>query len=647
MGAKATGRYLKPGVKCSAPNTLFAVVMDPTVTSGARTERDTFYSWGGAGVAVSHYRRGKWTAPVVARCETTDELREWTTAHAQPRARNYVVTPDGLGALAMGGIWATIDSGPVRWVPAGRPAAKRKEGKGGRPETVVRRIAVTGNRCVLDYTREGLRWLWLGARQFLGAEEEDLARELGFKWPETGHGDTSTGKTHRTPTERAALWLVAFQQLCDWWRENATAPFGMTASGLAMGILRSHVAPKTLATHNCEWTHRLERDACFGGRCSTWYFGDIDHPIEFGTEANPAPPRSQYGSIAGPLSLVDVRSMYPFLLREMSFPVRRSSYLENCDPIAPQAYAECMGVIARVTIETETPEYPCRVNGAVHYPIGRFTTTLTGPELLKLRGEGKVVKCWAMSRYVMAPAFAGAATALIAMRERARTEGNAAWELFAKTMGNGLGGKLAQAKGEWTERPNAVAMQQFGEWYEASRGDGKTRRFRALAGCVWEYERDKTGAGPYTAAFAYLTAYGRLHMRGIRDACPNETVVSMDTDGLWLLPRGRDALRSVLREGAATAGELRVDREVTAARFYGPRHYFTPGQWVLAGFSGAAVGANGRTVTDTQRFAPLAGPAGRAPMGQCVRTRSSDLAVDAPGVRVGKDGWGSPRRRRG
>lgn len=640
------GRYLKPGKRVTAPAVLFGVVVNPHVESSARTERDTLHTWGSADVCVSHYRRGRWSAPRGAHCETPEALAAWMDKNARPRARNYVVTPNAAETLALARVWERIDSGPVKWVPPGTHWNPKAAGLDASGVTVIRRLSI-GARCtILDYARGERRWLWLSGRQFTESDEESLAQAVGHQWDTAPREPTPDAYVHRTARERSVMWVTFFRQMCDWWRAHARAPFGLTASALSMGMLRSHVRPKLLTSHNDPRAHRLERDACFGGRASTFYYGDIGDTAAAGTESVPAPLPSSYGSIPGPIEQWDVRSMYPWLLREQLYPVALISYREDRRPNEPQAYATECAVIARVTIETDTPEYPMRVGDRIIYPTGRFTTTLTGPELLRLKGDGRVVACHAMSMYRLSDPFRDAAAALIAMRENPDSADRPAWQMFAKYVANGLGGKLAQRRGEWQECPQIPAKMQFGEWFECGAKTGQTHRYRAIAGCVWRYVRDTTGAGPYTAAFAYLAAYGRLHMRGVRDVCPSRSVVSMDTDGVWVLPDGSSALKRRTCAGHDRAGVLRRISGAGAARFFGPRHYYAAPHWVLAGFAAPSISRGGTGLRDVQRFTPMARPAGRAPVAVCVRDRYSTLAVEAHGVSIGADGWAVARQRR-
>lgn len=639
------GHYLKPGVRATAPGVLFSVVVDPDVESGGAVGRDTLYTWGGADVCVSHWRRGKWSVTKGARCDTPESLEKWMQANADRSRRNYVVTPNAQETLAIGGVWESIDSGPVKWIPQNTKWSAKKAGVTDPRCSVIRRIACSRRVTILDYKRQKVRWVWVSARQYFSADEESIADSVGYQWESAPTTPTPEQPVHRLAKERSAMWLGAFASLCTWWRVHAKAPFGLTGSALSVGILRTHIKPKELVSHNHGTVHRLERDACFGGAARTWYYGDVGRPMNFHTEEIPAPTPSPYGSIDGPLTHVDVRSMYPWLLRECAYPTALTNYRLDHSPRDPQMWSEECGVIARVTIETETPEFPYRQGSHIVYPVGRFTTTLSGPDLLALKGCGRVVKCHAMARYRLGAPFKAAAGAMIDMRESARNLRNKGWEAFAKTIGVGLAGKLAQTRGEWVERPRHPAKERFGEWYETTSKAKGMRRFRAIAGCVWEYVKDTTGSGPYTAAFAYLAAYGRQHMRRLREMCPDRSVVSLDTDGMWILPGAVRALERKLPCDQRRAGDLSVDPPISAARFFDPRHYYTTIGWVLAGFSSPLVRDHGKRASDTQRMAPAPRPGGRAPVAFVIRQRSLSIAIEAHGVSIGKDGWVTPKRR--
>lgn len=641
------GYYLKPGVKATAPGVLFSVIVTPTINRNSEHPESEWHEWQSAAVCCSHFRRERWQETRFQHCDTPEQLHTWMSDNSDRQRRNYVVCPDASQTFAMARFWDLIDKGEVKYKPFGTVTTPKANAKKDGNLTTFRRLVISPRCCILDYARHGTRWLWLSGHQFFSADEESLAKSMQIEWNDTAGSDVSDGLTVRTATERAMLWLGVFQRLSDWWLLNAKAPFGMTASSCSMGILRTHIPKDTLCTHTDPDVLPLERAACFGGRATTWYYGDIGLTKWYGTEKAPAPAPSQYGYIPGPVHQVDVRSMYPYLLREMEFPRMKIGYTELATVSDAVSYAKSFGVIARVVMKTEVPEYPCRTSAGIIYPVGQFTTTLTGPELLRAHQDSTIVRVEALAKYLLGRPFRAAADALIQMRERARAEGQPAWELFAKLLANGLGGKLAQRKGEWLFKAGIVPPVRFGEWFDIGAKAGKRTRYRTIAGLTWGYNPDDSGAGPYTAAFAYLTAYGRLHMRAIRELCPHRSVVSMDTDGLWLLDEGFAAVQSELRKCSDLAGSLREVCIADAARFLSPRHYFVPGEWVLSGFHSPRIADGARMVHDSQSHTPISGPCGLAPRGVAVRHRDSELAPEHPGMSIGEDGWARPRYRRG
>lgn len=643
---RRVGRYLKPGVKATAPGVLFTIATVPSVHTVGADESRMWLEWGGAAACVSRWKRGRWTPEETASFDIAEDLHRWLEARCDRSAANYVIVPDGQETVAQIRLWDRIDEGNSDYLPPGTIDHVKARTLADSTLTVFRR-QVQSPRCfALDYTRHGVRWKWFGGRQFFGEPEELLAVATGEPWA-TGAEAARPGESWaRSPEQRALLWLHLFQKLSGWWRTSAKAPFGSTAAALSLGMLRSHIDSKTLCSHTHEQVLPMERDACFGGMARTFYFGDVLTGYGFDRKPHGAPPLSEYGSVCGPMSHFDVRSMYPWLLREERFPLRLKEYHTAFPARDLFDLAEGFGVVARVQIETEVAEYPERVGGRIYYRRGRFTTTLTGPELLALRADGKVLQAHAVAVYYLGRPFREAAAALIDMREKAREEGELAWEMFAKSVGNGLGGKLAQKNGAWVVRKNHAALYRFGEWSESGGKKGRPRKFRAIAGITWEWEPDSLGAGPYTASFAYLAAYGRLHLRSIRDVCPERSVLSCDTDGLWVLPSGLCALRTLTGGHDARAGVLRCTTSSDFGRFFGPRHYCTAEGWVLSGFAAPSVSPQTGMVDDTQRFTGTGGPLGVSPRGTSVRRRRCALKVESHGLKIGSDGWAEPTRRR-
>jgi len=639
----ATGRYVRAGVKATAPDVIFSVVHDRGMSYGSRDETLTEWERAGSAVAVMRRRRGQWSEPSVEVLPASVPPFDYVQTHATPRTRNYVFTPDNGPGLALAGIWEAFDLQRVVWRPRGTIARGKGDHEERAGEVALRRVCLSPRCTLLDYSFLDRSILWLGTANYFNTPEEQVAVSERFEWPDTGHTDANTGYTRRTARERALLWVRVFARLADWWRSVSRAPWGATASALGMGLLRSHVRPKELCTHNHPAALELERHASYGGSARVWFFGDVGNPAADATETNPAPRPSAYPSAPGPLECWDVRSMYPHLLAQHEYPHRFYSYREDMTAADLWDAVANWGVVARVTIETDVAEYPARSGGYVVWPVGTFTTTLTGPELLRLRRDGKVKHVHAVARYHMGRAFGRAAAQLLKERTDARESGRTAHEMFAKSCANGLGGKLAQRRGQWKPHPRAVPPVRWGEWVEAGRGGTSGTRNRTLAGITWRYETQSDPFGPHVAAFAYLTAYGRLHLRAIRESLPPRSVVQCDTDGLWILPAAFAEVRSRADAGGDAPGRLRLAANCESARFLGPRHYYAGGEWTLAGFTRPIIAPDGITVHDVYRIGSVGDGRGGAGRTELTKARESVLKVECRGLKVGPDGWAEPR----
>jgi hypothetical protein len=335
--------------------------------------------------------------------------------------------------------------------------------------------------------------------------------------------------------------------------------------------------------------------------------------------------------------------MYPSILRDSAFPLSLKSAYQSISVKDTLEAVKEWGVIATVDLYSDSGEYPQRVGEAVEYPRGTFTTVLAGPELASIRGRDKLIRVHNCSIYNMGYPFREAAGSLLDMRMKARASGNYAHEMFCKTLANSLGGKLAQRKGEWTDRNDIVAERQWGEWFDTNVDTGLTCRYRAIAGMVSQYTPDATGSGPYTFAFAYLTSYGRVLMRSVREAFPPDTVVSQDTDGIWVF-ESRPLHGKIGNSSFGDApGELRITMSSTTGKFYGPRHYRIDAGWILSGFHNPAVAADDLTVTDEFQQNPIHRGTRDIPNRLLTQTRTSKLIANRQKGEILQSGWVVPR----
>lgn len=638
----STGRYVKRASKCSIPGIVFSIAVETLDRERAETRPFVESEWKRATVHYTCRRRGKWSPVESVTIDTPELMHEYLHQRAHPKRINWVVCERAADVLTLSKWWDYVSSkGAITGsLSKGRdcePGANQSDGR-------VRIYSlVCGYSCdIIDYSDRAKRYRWISARNYWPdgrsgeVVEGVLQRVHGADGAGHGIGEQSVvyGGTRCT--------LGRFIALAEWWGRNAKAPFGRTAGQLAWGYLRSHMRARAMSTHSNEDAHRLERAASHGGRASVFFSGRVGGEVS-DREADHGARDSVPGRrTPGPLYQLDVSSMYPTLLRDRAFPTRLRGVgmLKTNDDVANAL--RYWGVIARVRIRTPIGEYPLRRGERTIYPTGEFVTTLAGPDLEVLSNEDCIVNVYESFVYEMGEPFRDCMSALLEMRKEAMLLGDNDGQKFAKLLANSVAGKLAQRSGKWVRSEKDDEDGAWGEWTRISLKTGLSHRMRHLAGLAWVWDDTEEYRGPHTSAFAYLTSYGRQMMRVIRSACPEKTVVSQDTDGVWVLSSAISRLVSLGILGDAAPGRLRIAGNADSGIWYGPRHYEVDGRWTLSGLSEPVVDPVSLQVRYAHRPPLFAALPFAAPSRVLTHYHTTNLPRPQECGRLRPDGWIDP-----
>ncbi len=640
--SKYTGHYLKPAKRCYSPSAIFGVAVETEDKPASFTRQYMERKLTAVAACFTCKRNGKWSRPITIETSDCNGLRKWMGERAHSDRRNYVIGEIASEFLTLTQWWNYAESRGIEFVGSNGSDKSKPLDVTSANRIKCRRCILRGLPDIFDISDKGKRYIYLSGRQYINDEEKAIGESIGFRPEETlftlvGNASQSIGLINR-----AVLWSQLLCQLSNWWSENATAPFGLTLGSMAMGILRSYTKPKILTTHSDDYVHKLERIASYGGRASLWYVGSVGNAPVIPVHWQSRNRQRNDTVLVDKVRLVDVRSMYPYLLRERSYPARYAGRIGPVSPAELQSLSKHYGTIAKVFIYSDSGEYPYRTAKGVTYPRGYFNTVLSGPEINSISGKDRILKVYDGATYYLASPFKEAANALLEMRLKAREERRQVWEIFAKSVGNNLGGKLAQRRTIWKPRPDIAPKRDWGEWIESFPDEEKAIRFRSIARMVFEYVKDDGGYGPYTASFAYLTAYGRLHMRNLRSLLPTFSVLSQDTDGIWVI--GEEPYQ-ILRDKCVFSndpGTLNLKHEASDMVFLSPRHYYADGIWTLAGFHNPTVDVSRMEVCDTYVTNPLTVGTRSAPQTVLVQQRLSKLVLEHIGGEIQPNGWVNP-----
>lgn len=616
------GRKLRPSKRTPVPKSVVAAHVTTTVVGSgfpAPTGCVVLSGW-----AFIHSERvaGKW---IERRASSgTSAVSFWSALEeiGNPRNPAYVICPRASVALTLLGWWHHVRSG--RYTVWKQPEHTDEHGEvvasGKRRKTHP--LIISGTPDIIGYALGDTTYKWVGTRQF-GGPTLDLS------------GPATVG------ARSVASW---FLPLLSAWLDTGCGPWRDSVGAAAWGTYLLRQPKSRVVVHERADAQKIENQACHGGRASIWFTG----PVGGKSQWHDYPPTPAYPlmipSIAGPLHRVDIRGMYPTLMRDKEFPVRLRGVATDWSVERLRASLGGALKIARVKLRTTRPEYPFRRDGRVLYPVGTFITTLAEPELRTAIDAGAVIQVTHVLSYERGNPFREWGEWVIGLRKRAAARNVPGWSSYIKHVSVALSGKLATEPGGWQPKPDVCPRVEWGEWWRTHAETGVERHFRSLGGHTHEWEKRGLRPGCLAACYAFLTAYGRDEMRRLRQVCGVRQVIAQHTDGLIVRSKGLEALRAAGEIDGEAYGKLRVEGAYQTAWFRGPNHWWADGSWTVAGVAGGYTVDERGIVRETVTIEPAR--SGRDPTGQMVydRIRTVDPAMINCGDRFDENGWVVPPR---
>ena len=387
----------------------------------------------------------------------------------------------------------------------------------------------------------------------------------------------------RSPAVLAAAVLA----LMDWWDAQGLGRWSVTGAALGWTSYRATLGPKSVVIDHDEQLLAFERSAVYGGRRDVAVVG--------------APGAPRYAEL-------DFEKAYPTIAATCMLPCSYGGKLP-VEAFRPQLYHNpSIGVIADVTVATDQPRWPARINGKIFYPVGRFRTTLAGPDLEDAFTAGAVVTVHEAHWYRMSRHLAKwgqwvgklmtAAAGMVPEPVRAA----------AKNWSRCVIGKFAQRG--WSTRP-WVGPPCDGWVIEQTPWLGKTHQVVTIGldGVYYLSEADQRGDHERPAVLAFVEAHVRVRLSRLLAGRYQHAVVQWDTDGLIVsLPRlyelakkrgyvtnragvrGAD-LERLLEQWSAVCWPLTIRCKTIMDQMvlYGPQHVVSDTLTKLAGVPNGAV----------------------------------------------------------
>ena len=379
-------------------------------------------------------------------------------------------------------------------------------------------------------------------------------------------------------------WAVL--TLMDWWDDHDLGKWSYSGAACGWNSYRHQIDGRAVVIDPDPDVVGWEHQAIYGGRRDVFRCGQL-------------PP--------GAYAEIDFTAAYPTIAATQPLPCKRMGKLTEQISRAILDGRCPYGMIAEVTITTDVPRWPLRTLGRVFYPVGTFTTTLAGPDILTAHKAGALDKIGPGYFYAMSDHMRPWADWILQLQQQADQGAPGPVRIWAKGASRSVCGKWAQR--DW--RTLAIPGPPDHGWsYEDAWVAGSDAR-AAVCGLGSNHYlsvADKEGEHEFPAVLAYIEAHCRVRLAAVLDAAPPGAVLQCDTDGLManlqlLAPAQAELERTaadsvvigsqveqLLADWSALTAPLamRVKNRFARAIVYGPQHVVLDGRPRFSGVPGSA-----------------------------------------------------------
>lgn len=345
----------------------------------------------------------------------------------------------------------------------------------------------------------------------------------------------------------------------QWIEDAELGNWQMTGAGQSYAAFRHRFLTHPMLVHDDPKALAMEREAMWTGRCEAWWHGTW---------------------LRETIDEWDFTASYASICAERTLPTKLIGPM-------PPGYAwrrhladERVALVARVTVDTPTPCVPCRQDGRILWPVGRFDTTLWDIEIAEVEKAGGTVTVHSGYLYRKTPALRAWAEWIIESLSVGPNEPTAWQKIIIKHWSTAAIGRFGMMYPVWEELATSprIAVDRrtcidltSDEKYETIQV-GHTL-FRQNGTQEWQHSMPSiTG---------YVMAAARIKLWHAMQALPDRAIIYVDTDSILV----SDGMRSTMQQLAETpAGKgLRLKRSWNGFAIYGPRQIITGTKVRVAG----------------------------------------------------------------
>ncbi len=343
-----------------------------------------------------------------------------------------------------------------------------------------------------------------------------------------------------------------------------------TVPAQAFTAFRHRFMPCRIWIHHHPVAEELARQAYKGGICEA---------LRVGTFTD------------GPYYKLDVNSMYPYVMRNREYPRDLAAVTEGKSVRWLKRAIKGRCIIAEVLVRVPKRYFPVRMNGKNCYPVGRYWTTLTTPELELALSRGWVRKVGRIAAHRKSRIFVDYIDFFYSLKERYTHEGNNSLRKLTKLFLNTLYGKWGQLS-QGLEPIDTCDSEEYAVYPTYNAESGIKQDYYKIGGTVFQQGEKEEGYNSYPAIAAHVTAEARLYLLSLIDRAGRKNVYYCDTDSVIVNHRGYAKLQDLMDD--SELGALKLEGVSESLTIHGRKDYVFDGHVTLKGIRSSAdkVGPN-------------------------------------------------------
>lgn len=364
------------------------------------------------------------------------------------------------------------------------------------------------------------------------------------------------------------LWL--------WWYtfldENNCGAWGITVPSQAFNSFRHRFLTNKVFIHNDVEVLKLEREGYHGGRVECFRTGFFEGGVYY---------------------KLDVNSMYPYAMWCFPYPISLMGHAKEMSVRGLKYRLDRYCVMSRVTINTDVPYFPSEVEGRIVYPVGRFVTVLSTPELKVALSNGWIEEVGETTWYLKGMLFRDYVEYWYRLKTEFQQQSDFLRYSLTKLFLNSLYGKFGQQGSEMIEIGTCNPTKfEIIHVYDVTRRQWRTEYY--VGGKVFLSWRTGDSYHAFPAIAAHVTAYARMYLYEMVRYVGRDSCFYCDTDSIIVGRDGFERIEPYVQP--FKLGYFKVESEAEYLNIYAPKDYVLGEETKIKGVKKNAVWLDDHTL---------------------------------------------------